>query len=459
MTSYVAISLTTCQRLTLALNANASANANNVNNLNSLKRLSISTHDEDEIYINEEPDFGIMFDIDGVLARGTNPLQAAIDAFKVLTDDEGQLRVPVAFVTNACNRSTDKAAQIQGWLGIEVTPDMVVHSPTPLMIMEEYHNKHVLLVGQGPVRDVAKELGFKNYCLLDDVCDAYPLLDMVNHENRKAVAQGYIEKEFPKVEAIILLGEPVKWESNLQVLTDLLLTSGKPDHSLNTQATIEQVPVIACNMDLTFMHKASMPRFGHGAFLVCLEALYKKITGTELKYTKLVGKPCEIQFRYGEHILNKVRDKMGWTTPLRKLYFVGDNPNVDVMGANMYNMYLKAKHSRRQSQAANLRLPLSRALPSSDMLTEQTATVMYSLLVGTGVFNPNSPNADEIIKTTSTTTSTTNANLNTTMANPATPYHGHRDIENRPALTKPTKYCPDVYHAVKFMLEQEGFVY
>lgn len=129
------------------------------------------------------------------------------------------------------------------------------------------------------------------------------------------------------------------------------------------------------------------------------------------------------------------------------------------MGANMYNMYLKAKHSRRQSQAANLRLPSSRALPSSDVLTEQTATVMYSLLVGTGVFNPNSPNADEIINTTSTTTSTTNANLNTTTANPATPYHGHRDIENRPALTKPTKYCPDVYHAVKFMLEQEGFIY
>ena len=62
-----------------------------------------------------------MFDIDGVLARGTNPLQAAIDAFKILTDEEGQLRVPVAFVTNACNRSADKAAQIQGWLGIEVS--------------------------------------------------------------------------------------------------------------------------------------------------------------------------------------------------------------------------------------------------------------------------------------------------------------------------------------------------
>ena len=45
----------------------------------------------------------------------------------------------------------------------------------------------------------------------------------------------------------------------------------------------------------------------------------------------------------------------------------------------------------------------------------------------------------------------------TQQQNPTTPYHGHRDIENRPALTKPTKYCPDVYHAVKFMFQQEGF--
>merc|ERR1711862_51783 len=152
---------------------------------------------------------------------------------------------------------------------------------------------------------------------------------------------------------------------------------------------------------------------------------------------------------------NKVREKMGLTAPLKKIYFVGDNPNVDIMGANMYNRYLKAKHSRRQSQAGNLRLPAARALHFNETLTEQTATTMYSLLVGTGVFNPNSITEET---TTTTTTTTTNANLNTATPNPGTPYHGHRDIENRPALTKPTKYCPDVYHADKFMFQQEGFM-
>ena len=35
------------------------------------------------------------------------------------------------------------------------------------------------------------------------------------------------------------------------------------------------LPIIACNKDLTFKGAAALPRFGHGAFLECLEALYK----------------------------------------------------------------------------------------------------------------------------------------------------------------------------------------
>lgn len=34
------------------------------------------------------------------------------------------------------------------------------------------------------------------------------------------------------------------------------------------------LPIIACNKDLTFKGAAKLPRFGNGAFLECLEALY-----------------------------------------------------------------------------------------------------------------------------------------------------------------------------------------
>lgn len=68
------------------------------------------------------PNFGLLFDIDGVLVRGREVLPTAQEAFKKLVDRHGRFRVPTVFVTNAGNalRST-KAEQLTKWLGTEVT--------------------------------------------------------------------------------------------------------------------------------------------------------------------------------------------------------------------------------------------------------------------------------------------------------------------------------------------------
>jgi ribonucleotide monophosphatase NagD (HAD superfamily) len=55
-------------------------------------------------------------------------------------------------------------------------------------------------------------------------------------------------------------------------------------------------------MDLQWMAESVLPRFGHGAFLLCLESLYKKITGHDLEYTALVGKPSELTYVHGEQV-------------------------------------------------------------------------------------------------------------------------------------------------------------
>ena len=76
--------------------------------------------------------------------------------------------------------------------------------------------------------------------------------------------------------AIVLLGEPVQWERSLQVITDLLLTDGNPGViPTDSKTDHDHIPIIACNRDLVFKAAADLPRFGHGAFLTCLEALYK----------------------------------------------------------------------------------------------------------------------------------------------------------------------------------------
>lgn len=44
-------------------------------------------------------------------------------------------------------------------------------------------------------------------------------------------------------------------------------------------------------------------RFGHGMFLLCLEAVYKRLTGRELQYAALLGKPSLLTYQYAEHQL------------------------------------------------------------------------------------------------------------------------------------------------------------
>jgi HAD superfamily hydrolase (TIGR01456 family) len=154
----------------------------------------------------KQPTFGICFDCDGVLARGTIPIKAAQRAFKRLVDDRGQFLVPVAFVTNSLNKNADKAKIIGEWFDVEVTPDQMVQAQGPLEMFTEFHNKHCLLIGQGKITEIAKELGFKKFCTIEDVVEAYPLLDMVDHDNRRKVAQEpIIEKSLPRIEGMLRL--------------------------------------------------------------------------------------------------------------------------------------------------------------------------------------------------------------------------------------------------------------
>lgn len=66
--------------------------------------------------------FGLMFDIDGVIVRGRRLLPFSVEAFKKLVDCDGKFRVPTVFVTNAGNtlRNT-KAQQLSKWLNVEVS--------------------------------------------------------------------------------------------------------------------------------------------------------------------------------------------------------------------------------------------------------------------------------------------------------------------------------------------------
>ncbi|KAF4792312.1 cat eye syndrome critical region protein 5 isoform X1 [Turdus rufiventris] len=316
------------------------------------------------------PAFGFLFDVDGVLVRGSQPLPAARRAFRRLADGGGRLRVPVVFLTNAGNcLPSAKARELSRALELQPPPTT----------------------------------------------------------------------GFPTIEGVILFGEPVRWETSLQLITDVLLSNGNPGEELQ-DVPYPHLPILACNMDLLWMAEAKMPRFGHGTFLLCLENIYKKMTGRELKYEALIGKPSPVTYRYAQYLIQQQAEKQGWKAPIRHLYAVGDNPMSDIYGANLYNNYLKAAQ-QNQVQAGLKRSPPA-ASPQAEVSLElrhdcnNSVECCQSILVCTGVYRHNS----DVPKKTAQTV-----------------FHGHRDFCFDPSLVEASYVVQDVDHAVQLAFKKENW--
>ena len=84
--------------------------------------------------VQSPPTFGLLLDIDGVLVRGHQVIPAAQEAFRRLLAPQGQLRVPVVFVTNAGNISQcSKAEELSAQLGFQVRTSPHHGTPSPTL--------------------------------------------------------------------------------------------------------------------------------------------------------------------------------------------------------------------------------------------------------------------------------------------------------------------------------------
>ncbi|NWS90370.1 HDHD5 hydrolase, partial [Toxostoma redivivum] len=358
------------------------------------------------------PSFGFLFDIDGVLVRGKTPIPAARTAFQKLVNAQGQFLVPVVFVTNAGNcLRQNKAEQLSHLLGVPISQDQVMMSHSPLRMFKRYHEKCVLVSGQGPLLDIAQDLGFCQPITIDTLREKRPLLDAVDHDRRPN--ELHSQEQLFSLSTVVLFGEPVRWETSLQLIIDVLLTSGYPGNPYG-QENYPHIPVLACNMDLMWVAEAQSPRFGHGTFMVCLENIYKKITGKDLKYEALMGKPSRLTYQYAEHLIRAQALQRSWEQPIHTLYAVGGPATL--------------------SQEHEIGLGWENELASA------AAACCRSVLVCTGVYSPHSEVALEPGDSITDTV-----------------FHGHRDFSFDPALVEPDHIVPDVDAAVDLVFQLENF--
>ena len=57
-------------------------------------------------------------------------------------------------------------------------------SHSPLKLATEFHKKHCLVSGQGPIVEIAHRLGFKSVITIEEIRRYYPQLDVVDHKRR-----------------------------------------------------------------------------------------------------------------------------------------------------------------------------------------------------------------------------------------------------------------------------------
>jgi HAD superfamily hydrolase (TIGR01456 family) len=294
------------------------------------------------------PQVAVAFDIDGVLIRGKDSLQAAAASLKRLDDAQ----IPWICLTNGGGVLEDiKAKEVSAIVGhpIETSQMICCHTPYRGMV-QEFGDKRVLILGCRDVMGVARAYGFKDAVCIDDLAHddptRYPFLTW----EHKPLAVGLEERP---VEAVFVFHDPVHWAQDLQITIDCL-RRGSPLGTGRSQA----IPFFHANPDLIFAGLNPAPRLASGAFLTVIRHLFKEVVGVPLE-AQLVGKPEQVTFDFAhytlarrrEHVLRASSAALTETDiqahphvsfeahgevdpPFQRLFMVGDNPSADIRGAN-----------------------------------------------------------------------------------------------------------------------------
>jgi len=284
--------------------------------------------------------YAYAFDIDGVLIRGGQVIPEAIDAMKWLNGENPYgVKVPYIFVTNGGGKTEqERCLQLSKQLEIEVSPGQFICGHTPMREMAEKYHTVLVVGGEGEkCRHVAEGYGFKDVVTPGDIIkdnqDTTPFRKLTADEYKHSRARNFGEVE---IEAIFVFADSRDWASDQQIILDLLM-SKKGRLGTRSETFDEGPPIFFSHNDVVWSTSHDLSRIGMGALRVSLEAMFKAVTGKEIK-TNAFGKPQIGTFQFATRLLQQWRkDTHGIDSPPDTVYFVGDTPESDIRGTNEFN--------------------------------------------------------------------------------------------------------------------------
>lgn len=207
--------------------------------------------------------------------------------------------------------------------------------------------KTVLVVGgEGEkCRQVAEGYGFRDVItpgdIIKDNVHTTPFRKLTEDEVKHSRLRNFAEVE---IEAVFVFADSRDWAGDQQIILDLCMSK---NGRLGTRSETfdEGPPVYFSHNDVIWATNHSFSRIGMGALRASLEAMFKAITGKDLK-TVAFGKPQLGTFQFATRLLRQWRkDTHGIDQPPDTVYFVGDTPESDIRGTNEFDESGKADNT------------------------------------------------------------------------------------------------------------------
>ena len=252
---------------------------------------------------------------------------------------------PYIFVTNGGGKTEEeRCIQLSNQLHLEVSPGQFICGHTPMREMAQQYKTILVVGGEGEkCRDVAKGYGFKDVVTPGDIIkdnrDTTPFRKLTDKETEDSKLRNY--GKIP-IQAVFVFADSRDWAGDQQIILDLCMSK---NGLLGTRSETfdDGPPVYFAHNDVVWATSHSYSRIGMGALRASLEAMFKAITGVELK-TVAFGKPQMGTFDFATRLLQQWRkDTHGINKPPETVYFVGDTPESDIRGTNEYDDSHKAE--------------------------------------------------------------------------------------------------------------------
>ncbi|KAI8973249.1 HAD-like domain-containing protein [Mycotypha africana] len=273
--------------------------------------------------------YAFAFDIDGVLIKGKKPIPEATRALKLLNGDNPvKRRIPYVLLTNGGGvTEEEKAKQISDLLGVEINPDQVILSHSPMKsLAKQYESKKVLVVG-GKARncaEVAKRYGFKEAVTPHDIMCWNSSVSPYSLPKPEYFGEKTYNFSKEPIHAVFVFNDSFDLGRDVQIMLDVLCSKDGIVGTRKDTYEAQEIPLYwSCN-DLIWSTDFPAPRLGQGAMKITLEALYKELTKRPLNSISF-GKPHAVTYRFAEKILPR---------NVKRIYAIGDNPAADIKGAN-----------------------------------------------------------------------------------------------------------------------------